>query len=331
MSIEKIRPFSALVMGDFMFDLYTIGRVQRISPEAPVPVLEISKIESRPGGAGNVALNLVALGGAVYAMGRRGPDPEGEALSNRLREKMVDLSSFLVEPTYQTPVKNRLLSQGQQLLRVDREGSTTLPLDLEAYLLDELERIIPLVKVVAISDYNKGFLSFTLLQRTIALCRAHGVPVVVDPKGIDFAKYRGATVIKPNLKEAYFAARASSSDSLDRVAQILLHTSAAEHLLITRSELGLTLFCAAGGRSDFPVHSKEVKDVTGAGDTVLSVICAALANGLDIGEAAHLANLAAGISVERLGCAQVSLKEIFHRFSGEGESKNFLLPPSIVT
>lgn len=313
MNLSKFHPFTALVIGDFMLDLYTIGRVQRISPEAPVPVMEITKQESRPGGAGNVALNLVALGGSVIALGRRGSDGEGETLANRLREKHIDLSGFLVEPAYQTPVKNRLVSDGQQLLRVDRETTTPLPLDLETYLLGELERLIPTVQVVAISDYNKGFLTFALLQKAIAVCRAYKIPVVVDPKGIDFAKYRGATVLKPNMKEAYLAARATSSEPLDRVARILLNTAVAEQLLITRSEAGMSLFNAEGGREDFSVRSKEVKDVTGAGDTVLAVVCAVLANRLDMRTAVQMANLAAGIAVERLGCVQVTLPEIAQR------------------
>ena len=166
---------------------------------------------------------------------------------------------------------------------------------------------------MAISDYNKGFLTFALLQRAIALCRSHKVPVVVDPKGIDFAKYRGATVLKPNMKEAYLAARATPSEPLDRVARILLHTAAAEQLLITRSEAGMSLFNIEGAREDFTVRSKEVKDVTGAGDTVLAVVCAVLANRLDMRTAVQLANLAAGIAVERLGCVQVTLSEIAQR------------------
>lgn len=302
-------PFKVLVIGDFLLDTYTTGRVKRISPEAPVPVMEVLKQESRPGGAGNVVLNLTALGATVYAAGRIGNDDQGDELKKRLSP--ADTSCLLIEPSYKTPVKNRLIAESQQLIRVDFETICPLQEELEERMLVKLETVIPEMNIVAISDYGKGFLSKRLIQFTLQTAKKCGIPSVVDPKGIDFQKYRGATVLKPNLSEAYAAAKCSSSHSLDEVASEL--RSIAEILLVTRSEAGISIFEKEGQRSDFPVRSKEVKDVTGAGDTVLSTICLGLANGLNIQQAAELANLAAGLAIERLGCAQITLSELARR------------------
>lgn len=308
-TFSHFRPFKALVLGDFMLDTYTTGRVKRISPEAPVPVMEVLKQESRPGGAGNVVLNLTTLGATVFAVGRIGGDAEGNELKMHL--SLADTSCLLVEPNYKTPVKNRLIADSQQLIRVDFETVSPLKVELEAILIDHLNELIPQVDVVAISDYGKGFLTNRLIQVAIEIARKAKIPSIVDPKGSDFTKYKGATVLKPNLSEAYTAAKCPSFASLDEVAK-QLH-SLAEILLITRSEAGISIFNVEGQRSDFPVRSKEVKDVTGAGDTVLSMICLGLANGLDIQLAAQLANIAAGLSIERLGCVQITLSELAQR------------------
>jgi rfaE bifunctional protein kinase chain/domain len=307
-TFSHFRPFKALVIGDFMLDSYTTGRVKRISPEAPVPVMEVLKQESRPGGAGNVVLNLTTLGATVFAVGRIGSDFEGEELKKHLFN--ADTSSLLVEPHYKTPVKNRLIADSQQLIRVDFETITPLKPDLEETIILRLKELIPLVDVVAISDYGKGFLTHRLIQSALQIAKESKIPTIVDPKGSDFAKYKGATVLKPNLSEAYAAAKCPSYASLDEVANQL--QSLADILLITRSEAGISIF-SSDGRSDFPVRSKEVKDVTGAGDTVLAMICLGLANGLDIQVAAQLANIAAGLSIERLGCVQITLSELAQR------------------
>ncbi len=310
-SFSSIQPFKALVVGDFMLDTYTTGRVKRISPEAPVSVMEVLKQESRPGGAGNVVLNLITLGADVFAVGRIGSDSAGEELKKQLEN--ANTSGLVVEPNYRTPVKNRLISDSQQLLRVDFETLSPLLSDCEQEIVAFLERTIPLVQVIAVSDYGKGFLTLNMLRCLIDLANGKKVPVIIDPKGIDFSKYRGATMIKPNLSEAYAAAKLPASASLDEVAQNLLAVANVDFLLITRSEAGISLFEKNGNRSDFPVHSKEVKDVTGAGDTVLATLCLSIASGLQMSAAAQLANIAAGICIERLGCAQVSLPEIARR------------------
>lgn len=307
-TFRHFKPFKAVVLGDFMLDTYTTGRVKRISPEAPVPVMEVLKQESRPGGAGNVVLNLTTLGAKVFAVGRIGNDAAGAELKALLSS--ADTAPLLIEPGYKTPVKNRLIAESQQLIRVDFETIRPLLPELEEAILEQLKQIIPSVQVVALSDYGKGFLTDRLIAKTLQISKEANVPVIVDPKGSDFTKYRGATVLKPNLSEAYAAAKCPPHCSLDEVAE-QLH-SLAEILLITRSEAGISIF-NKGERADFPVRSKEVKDVTGAGDTVLAMICLGLANGLDIQLAAQMANIAAGLSIERLGCAQITLSELAQR------------------
>jgi rfaE bifunctional protein kinase chain/domain len=311
---HRFRPFKALVIGDFLLDRYTTGRVGRISPEAPVPVMEVFSEESKAGGAGNAALNLIALGGFIFAMGRIGPDARGSELKERLDQKGVDTSSLFIEKQYKTAVKNRFIADSQQLLRVDFETVCPLEPETEQAALEQLKRLVPLVDVIALSDYGKGFLSDALIQSAIALGKHFKIPTIIDPKGLDFFKYRGATILKPNLSEAYAAAKMPRTASLDLVARQLLELSQVEYLLITRSEAGISLFNQEGQRTDFPVRSKEVKDVTGAGDTVLAVMSLALAHQLDLPFAIHLANIAAGLSIERLGCAQIYLSEIAERF-----------------
>jgi D-beta-D-heptose 7-phosphate kinase/D-beta-D-heptose 1-phosphate adenosyltransferase len=310
---QTFRPFKALVIGDFMLDTYTTGRVRRISPEAPVQVLEVFKEESRPGGAGNAALNLIALGGSVSVIGRVGDDGEGGELKAALEKEGADARGLLIEKGYRTPIKNRLIADSQQLLRVDFETIQGIDAIVEREAIVLLGELIPKVEVVAISDYGKGFLSSRLIQEAIRIARRENVPSIVDPKGTDFAKYSGATVLKPNLSETYAAAKMGREASLDVVAKEIMRISEVEQLLITRSEAGMSLFNRMGERSDFPVRSREVKDVTGAGDTVLAMISLGLANQLELSLAVQMANIAAGIAIEKIGCATVRLGEVAMR------------------
>lgn len=312
-TFSQFQPFRVLVIGDFMLDAYTTGRVKRISPEAPVPVMEVIKQESRPGGAGNVVLNLAVLGGSVIAVGRIGSDSEGAELKRRLIESGADTQGVRIEENYRTPIKNRLISDSQQLLRVDHETIGPVNPILEQQIIEDLQILIPKVQVVALSDYGKGFLTNRLISAAIQIAKEREIPVIVDPKGVDFTKYKGASVLKPNLSEAFAAAKMPPSAPLERIAKEIFAHSSAERLLITRSEAGMSLFYPDGKRSDFPVRSKEVKDVTGAGDTVLAMICLGIANGLDLEIAVQLSNIAAGISIEKLGCVQVTLSELAQR------------------
>lgn len=312
-SLSSFHSIKALVLGDLMLDKYTTGSVQRISPEAPVKILNIEQKTSRPGGAGNVVLNLLALNAKVTILGRLGFDREGAELASNLKTKGADTSSLIRQRLYPTITKNRLISASQQIIRIDSEKLLPLPSHLERRVISRLKELIPKMQVVAISDYGKGFLTDRILEKAIELCRLNRVPVIVDPKGSDFTKYKKATILKPNQKEAYIAAKKPLNASLREVAAQILKESKVDKLLITRSEAGMTLFDKKLNRLDFPVRLKEVTDVTGAGDTVLATLAIALANDLELHEAINLANIAASIAIEQLGCAAVTLAELAER------------------
>ncbi len=311
--LSRFDAVKVLVIGDFMLDTYTTGKVRRISPEAPVSVLNVQKEESRPGGAGNVVLNLISLGATIKAVGRVGYDFAGEELRSSLEKEGANIEGLLFQKGFKTPVKNRLIADAQQVLRVDFESISPMPEILEQSIVEKLPHLLEECQTVAISDYGKGFLTRSLLATVIEMAKQRKIPVIVDPKGDDFSKYQGATILKPNLSEAYAAARLPQEAPLDEVAKVILKKCSVDELLITRSEAGITLFHKSGERFDFPVRSKEVKDVTGAGDTVLATIGIALANGLDVKYAAQLANIAAGMAIERLGCARINLSELAQR------------------
>ena len=307
---SRLSPVRVLVIGDFMYDTYTTGKVRRISPEAPVSVLHVLREESLPGGAGNVALNLISLGASVVAVGRVGHDAAGKNIVQALTNEGVNTEGMIFQNKFQTPVKNRLIADAQQVLRVDFENITPIPEQVEQEVIEKLPSLLQDVNIIAISDYGKGFLSRSLLMGVIEMAKAKNIPIIVDPKGDDFTKYQGATVLKPNLQEAYDAAKLTREASLEQVAEVLFKKVTVDMLMITRSEAGISLFTRDGKRLDFPVRSKEVKDVTGAGDTVLAMVSVALGNQLDIKYGAQLANIAAGIAIERLGCARINLSDL---------------------
>ncbi len=321
---SQLKEIRVLLLGDFMLDQYTKGSVSRISPEAPVAVLRVEEEQSSPGGAGNVVLNLLALGANVIAVGRRGKDEAGRTLISFLQRAGADVRHIFIEDGYVTPIKNRLLAESQQLLRLDREKAMELQPSLEKKIIAQVPQLLERINVVAISDYAKGFLSRSLIGSVIKEANARSIPIIVDPKGLDFSKYVGATIIKPNLSEAYAAAKVSLSEPLEKVADILLGITQAKILMITRSEKGISYFDQKKRRFDFPVKSKEVKDVTGAGDTVLAMAVFSIANLLEMSDAVRLANIAASISVEHVGCFSVSLADVAKRMLElHGENKIF--------
>lgn len=312
-TLSRLRPIKALVIGDLLLDVYTIGKARRISPEAPVAVVHVISEEQRPGGAGNVMVNLISLGAQVSALGRVGFDGGGQDLKKALQDENIDISYIIAQDGYKTPVKNRIISDNQQVVRVDHEQLTALPELLEQQFIETLPKCMEGVNIVAISDYGKGFVTTTLLRAIISQAKKQGALVIVDPKGQDFARYKGADVIKPNLSEAYAAAALPPSAPIDMAAKRVLEMTSAKLLMITRSESGISLFESCGKRSDFPVHAREIKDVTGAGDTVLAMLTYSLANGLSYAEAAQLCNIAAGLAIEHLGCARITLADMAHR------------------
>ena len=269
--------------------------------------------ENRPGGAGNVVLNLVSLGAEVVALSRLGNDVYGKVLKDILIQEKVDVSGLLIQHDYFTPVKNRVIAENQQIVRIDHEQLISLSAELEEQIVEQIPHLLEGIQVVALSDYGKGFLTKKLLSSLIQQAQKRGIPVITDPKGTDFSKYSGSTMIKPNLGEAYAAANLSLDMPLELVAERIFEKTSVEVLLITRSESGISIFERKGQRLDFPVRVHEVKDVTGAGDTVLAMLSYALGNRLSLAEAAQLANVAAGIAIEHLGCARVTLTELAQR------------------
>lgn len=306
MQIPNYAAAHVLVLGDIMLDRYWHGGTSRISPEAPVPVVHVQQDEYRPGGAGNVALNIASLGGKVTVMGYTGADEPAELLLRQLKQHGV-LCVLEQLPGHSTVTKLRVMSRHQQLIRLDFEdGFEAVDGDRLLHLYHaELEQ----AKVVILSDYGKGTLNN--VQAFIGLARQMKKPVLVDPKGSDFQRYREATLITPNLNE--FEAVVGPCPSQQQIVERgvkLLEELALEALLITRGEQGMTLLCRDLPPVHLPTHAREVFDVTGAGDTVISVLAASLAAKQSMVEATMLANIGAGIVVGKMGTATVSVEEL---------------------
>ncbi|WP_371186469.1 bifunctional D-glycero-beta-D-manno-heptose-7-phosphate kinase/D-glycero-beta-D-manno-heptose 1-phosphate adenylyltransferase HldE [Thalassotalea maritima] len=307
-----------LVVGDVMLDRYWSGPTGRISPEAPVPVVKISGREERPGGAANVALNIAALGGQVTLSGITGKDDVAQALDTRLSSMDV-ICQFMQHESVPTITKLRVLSRNQQLLRLDFEESLH-HLDKGA-LSHFVAENIRQHHLLLLSDYDKGTLSE--VQELIAIARQQNVPVVVDPKGSDFAKYRGATLITPNMAEfEEVVGPCRDENEIVEKGQQLLIDLELQALLVTRSEKGMTLIRPDMPELHIPTQAKEVYDVTGAGDTVIATLALALAAGSSYCQASALANIAAGIVVGKLGTSTVSEVEIAQALSVGQESGN---------
>ncbi|MAX98447.1 MAG: bifunctional heptose 7-phosphate kinase/heptose 1-phosphate adenyltransferase [Oceanospirillaceae bacterium] len=302
-----------LVFGDVMLDRYWQGPTSRISPEAPVPVVKIQEIENRTGGAGNVALNISTLGAGVDLLGLTGDDDNGEALRTILTAAKVDCC-FLQHPQLPTITKLRVMSRHQQLIRLDFEEAFHAA-DLSRLNSDFDERL-PNADVVILSDYGKGALSNP--QYLINAARRAGKYILVDPKGTDFERYRGASLITPNLSEfEAVVGPAADDDTLVAKARTLISDYDLQAVLVTRSEKGMTLVQKDKDAFHLPTKAREVFDVTGAGDTVISVLAASLAAGQSFEEATVLANTAAGIVVGKLGTATVSTEELRRELRSE--------------
>lgn len=317
---NQLQPTRVMVVGDLLLDTYTIGKAKRISPEAPVAVVNVLREEQRPGGAGNVVLNLISLGVEVVVVGRVGADVAGTTICQMLESEGSQIQGIVKQPGFSTPIKNRILADGQQVVRIDHETISPIPELTEQQVIESLPALLEGIKVVAISDYGKGFLSRTLLSTLIDLARQQGIPVITDPKGVDFSKYNGTTLLKPNLGEAYTAANLLPDAPLEQAAGRIFQNTEVQTLMITRSEAGISLFHRDGTHQNFPVRVRQIKDVTGAGDTVLAMLTCALANDLSLDTAVQLSNVAAGIAIEQFGCARVTLAELARRMLSEDAS-----------
>ncbi|PKM31916.1 MAG: bifunctional heptose 7-phosphate kinase/heptose 1-phosphate adenyltransferase [Gammaproteobacteria bacterium HGW-Gammaproteobacteria-11] len=320
LSMPRFDSAPVLVVGDVMLDRYWHGPTHRISPEAPVPVVKVEQIEDRPGGAGNVALNIAALGAPAWLVGVTGDDEAALSLQQRLNAAGV-YCAFQAHPEQPTITKLRVMSRHQQLIRLDFEAP--FKTDGQA-ILAAVRELISKVKVMILSDYGKGAL--VNHQQLIALAREQAVPVLADPKGTDFSIYRGATLLTPNLAE--FEAVVGHCDSEQMLVDkgmALIETLELEALLVTRSEQGMTLLRKGESALHLPARAREVFDVTGAGDTVISTLAAALAAGEPYPQAVALANLAAGIVVGKLGTAAISAPELRRAVQREQGSERGVL------
>lgn len=312
--LKKLNQQTALVVGDFMVDEYLYGVTTRISPEAPVPVVHIRKKFAKLGGAGNVVCNLIALGAKTRVVMEVGADTNGDFLFKQLQEHGADLTYANQRTDFRTIVKTRIMAQNQQLLRFDEE--TIVPVS-DGYLekiKTDVDKLFQGVSVVILSDYGKGMITQEMAAYIIAEAEKRRIPVTVDPKGSDYSKYNGATVCTPNLKELTEAAGAVSLQTEEEIFQAaakVCESNNIHYMLTTRSEKGMSLQERhAKNKLDYPVVSKEVIDVTGAGDTVISMFSLCFAAGFPLDECCRLSNIAASIVVSKIGTATATQEEI---------------------
>ena len=301
-----------VVLGDLMLDEFIWGRVRRISPEAPVPVVEVERHTLALGGAGNVVSNLVALGASPIPVGVVGDDPDAERLGSAFRSLAVDTGGLVVDADRPTTLKTRIIAHSQQVVRADRESRAPISEEVEARVVDRFCREIERADAVVVSDYNKGLLTRRVLSGALGAARSRPLNVCLDPKMRGFDLYQPVTVITPNSKEAAEAAGLSIDDEegLIEAGRKILGAIDCRAVLITRGEEGMTLFTNGGDVTHIPTVAREVYDVTGAGDTVIATLGLALTAGASFVEAAVLANHAAGVVVGKVGTATASREEL---------------------
>ncbi|SEA65105.1 D-alpha,beta-D-heptose 7-phosphate 1-kinase [Desulfuromusa kysingii] len=310
--VHNLSDLKFLVIGDLLLDKYLFGDSQRISPEAPIPVVDILREEVRLGGAGNVANNLAVLGCGVEVVSVVGTDPEGMQLKGLLQRQGIRGDGVLCVSARVTPCKTRILASNQQMLRLDREECFAIAPSQETQLLDFVRQVVPNVDVVVISDYQKGVLTDHLLGRLIECCASADCPVIADPKGDDFSRYQGVSLLTPNHKEVELASatKINSPEVLISVGQSLQQKLNLGALLVTRGKDGMSLFVSDQPPDHLPTEARDIYDVTGAGDTVLAFCAVGLANGFSVLKSAMLANIAAGIVVGKVGTSTVSAAEV---------------------
>ncbi|HJQ25648.1 MAG TPA: D-glycero-beta-D-manno-heptose-7-phosphate kinase [Blastocatellia bacterium] len=301
-----------VVLGDLMLDEFIWGRVRRISPEAPVPVVEVERQTLVLGGAGNVAANLVALGAQAVPVGVAGADTNADRLRAALGEVGIASDGVVVDPARTTTLKTRIIAHNQQVVRADRESRAPIAQAIEEAIIAHFTRALDGADAVVVSDYNKGLLTPGVLRATLATARARDIAVCLDPKTRSFANYQPVTVITPNNQEAAEAAGIAIEDeaSLIEAGRRLLDAIDCRAVLVTRGEEGMALFTEGGEVTHIATVAREVYDVTGAGDTVIATLGLALAAGASFAEAAILANHAAGVVVGKVGTATVTRDEL---------------------
>lgn len=326
----RFRGAHIVVIGDVMLDHYVDGSVTRVSDEAPVPILRVLQERHIAGGAANVAMNCVALGGTVTLIAVTGDDRTARWLDECFAKEEALTTRLVIDSERTTTLKTRYLSGSQQVLRVDRENAAAIKPAIEAAILEELRGTLASAAIVVISDYAKGMLTDTLLSQIIALATEAGLPILVDPKRTDLSAYRGATIITPNRKELLAATGIDCTNDIGATlaAQRAIELTGSK-ILLTRSELGMSFFARGAAPVHSPADAREVFDVSGAGDTVMATVALGLATGLDMVQTMRIANVAAGIAVGKHGTATVSWNELDQALAGEraaDESDRYIAP-----
>lgn len=313
--IEGFSDVKILVVGDLMLDEFVWGKVSRISPEAPIPVVKVSSETCVPGGAANVAVNLSSMGAKVFLSGVIGKDNEGRMLKRELKSRKVPLSGIIEEEDRHTTLKRRIIADNQQVVRMDRENTKQINTGILNKIAGYCKSVISVVDGVIISDYGKGVVSERLVLELRKLIKVRNLPVAVDPKTSRFSIYKWVTVITPNCREVEQNQKIEidSNKTLVIAGRKLLQELGCRAILITRGEDGMSLFESGGGVTHIPAAAREVYDVTGAGDTVTSVLALSLACGASMKDAAIISNYAAGVVVGKRGTAAVYSEELINK------------------
>lgn len=309
--VHKFKGKKILVIGDIMLDKYIWGKVDRISPEAPVPVVAVTKETYAPGGAANTAANITALGGEAYIVGICGIDDAKNILIREMKSRNIKVDGIIEHRSKPTTQKVRVVGQSQQLLRFDYEKNDALHESFTSQIVEQIRESIPQMDVIVISDYAKGMVSLQVMQMLISECAARNIPLIVDPKPKHAKMYVGAYLVTPNTAEALAMSGLESDEEggVEKAAKII-KDSLKTNVLITRGEKGMYLYDKNEDTLSIPTKAKEVYDVSGAGDTVVATLALAISAGASIKDAAILANYAAGITVGKVGTSTVSPQEL---------------------
>lgn len=320
--LEKFTEVSVLVVGDVMLDRYWWGSVERISPEAPVPVVKVNETSLVAGGAANVAANIAGLGARVHLVSAVGEDAADLKLPEILENAGISAEHLIGVPGRPTTLKTRVVAHSQHVVRIDLETTENLSDSDEEKVFRKIENLLPEISVVVISDYAKGFLSATFLERLITSANGNDIIVLVDPKGKDYGKYKNASIITPNRKEAAEAAVLDerSAGVVSLAGEKLMRELSLKSLLITQGEDGMTLFEENRPPRHFSSQARHVYDVTGAGDTVIGTLAVAVAAGANFPQACRLANIAAGFVVEEVGTTVIRREQLVNYFEAENQT-----------
>jgi D-glycero-beta-D-manno-heptose-7-phosphate kinase len=310
--VNRAKNKNVMVIGDLMIDEYLIGNVTRISPEAPVPVIEVNGESLKFGGVANVALNILSLGCKPILVGMIGDDRMGEEFLKLMSEFGMETKGILKSSKRPTTVKTRIIGESQHIARVDRENKEYLNEEEQNQLIEIIKKLIGDTDSVIFEDYNKGVLTDSVIQQTISLANENNTLISVDPKFINFMKYKNVSLFKPNIKETEeaLAVKIQTDRDLVNAAKLLLENLNCENVLITQGSKGMSLFSSDGLITNVPTRARNVADVSGAGDTVISTLTAAMIGGASNKEAVTLANYAAGIVCEEVGIIPIELEKL---------------------